>query len=153
MIEKEKQNYRTVLFSIIIFFLFGFPVGLIHESGHSIPCIMEGYSPRIWIDGSGFHTDCSSKPSNDLLYSALGPIFGLGVVAVPALFSKIRKRRAIMIALTVWMVDQAIKIPIEIANLKLEQYAIPLLVLQVATLIALVLLFGIRRKAGSGTLG
>lgn len=106
------KNRLLIISTITILVLF-FPIGLIHELGHVLVCVNNGYDYTLTLGDLALITHCSDTPQPIKLYFALGGIFGLAASAILFMVPIIRKNNGIFIGVCVTAFDHFLKIIFE----------------------------------------
>ncbi len=108
-----QYDKRVVGFSLLLYFVVGSEVSLIHHLGHSLVCASDGFKFDIQFNPFGGFSTCYGIPHNFLLYSILGPAFGGMISGAPLSIPKLRRKRVWLIVLLALFANEAQKIPIE----------------------------------------
>lgn len=106
--EIWNRNKLLIVSAITILVLF-FPTGFVHELGHILVCISNGYDYVFSIDNLALNVRCSASPQPMLLYFALGGIFGMIASVSLFLSKKIRSNPGIFIGVSVTAFDHFLK--------------------------------------------
>ncbi len=113
MIRLSQYDKKMVGIAILLYFVAGSEVSLIHHLGHSLVCASYGFKFDIQFNPFGGFSTCYGSPGNFLLYTVLGPAFGAMVTGIPLLIPKIRRKKLWLIVLLALFANEAQKIPIE----------------------------------------
>jgi hypothetical protein len=111
----QQFDRRTVGFSLLLYFVAGAELSVIHHMGHNLVCASEGYKFNIWVNPFGGYSTCYGVPENHLLYVTLGPAFGAMAAGVPLLVPRVRRSRVWKIVLVSVLANEALKVPAEMA--------------------------------------
>ncbi|MEM2785132.1 MAG: hypothetical protein QXW37_04450 [Candidatus Nitrosotenuis sp.] len=96
---------KIVWNAIIIIGILFFPTAFIHESGHILVCISNGFDYTFNIEDLAFNVHCSDSPQPIELYWALGGIFGT-IASLSLLASKwVRTNKGVYIGVVVTAFD------------------------------------------------
>jgi hypothetical protein len=109
-------NRNVIRWSVVLYIVLLVPFTLLHEAGHVLVCSASGFDYSLWIDGTGGHTVCSGRPSNSVLYGAMGGMFGLlGSMAMIGCWAATKRTRqsAVLIVGLAYAVDQSAKLILE----------------------------------------
>jgi hypothetical protein len=99
--EQDKIVWVTIATIGILFF----PIGFIHEVGHILVCVSNGFDYTFNIGDLAFNIHCSDSPQPIELYWALGGIFGM-IVSLSLLASKwVRTNKGVFIGVVVTAFD------------------------------------------------
>lgn len=90
---------KTVAVAFAVLIILAIPASLLHEFGHIIICITDGYSYTLIIQITYAAVTCQGTLSNLILYWALGGTLAAAVVAIPLAFRTVRANEGITIAL------------------------------------------------------
>ena len=109
-----KLNRKVVLWSVFLYLVLGFPISLLHETGHVYICAAGGFDYSIWLDARGGHMECSGNPGDSPAENAVGGLFGLaGSAAIVAVWRFAKRHYAILAVGLAYAVDQAAKVILE----------------------------------------
>src|SRR5437868_4165839 len=109
-----KLSRNIIIWSVVLYFALSIPVSLFHELGHVIVCAAHGYDYTISVDARGGHSICYGSPRNNLMYNAMGGVFGtIASAAVVAVWTFGKRHYAILAVGLAYMVDQFAKIILE----------------------------------------
>ena len=102
------KNRLLIVSTVTIIILF-FPTGFVHELGHILVCVSNGYDYAFSIGDLALNVHCSNTPQLILLYFALGGIFGMIASVSLFLSKKIRTNPGIFIGVSVTAFDHFLK--------------------------------------------
>ena len=102
------KNRLLILSSLVILILF-FPTGFVHELGHILVCVSNGYDYTLTVGNLALNVHCSSSPQPLLLYFALGGIFGMIASLSLFLSKRVRSNNAIFIGVSIVAFDHFLK--------------------------------------------
>lgn len=112
--DKNITFSRVAILSLIAYFPLGYIVGTIHELGHHLICVSEGYESRIYFDLQGGHQLCRKAPSNMFVYNAIGGVYGLiASGSIIGIWLVKRKYLYLLVGGIVWAIDSSSKIVLE----------------------------------------
>ncbi|MFN3653774.1 MAG: hypothetical protein ACK4TO_00410 [Candidatus Nitrosotenuis sp.] len=101
-IWKEDKIVWSAIMTIGILF---FPTGFIHEAGHILVCVSNGFDYTFNIGDLVFNVYCSDSPQPIELYWALGGVFGM-IGSLSLLTSKwVRANKGVFIGVVVTAFD------------------------------------------------
>lgn len=100
---------KLVYTSLITIFVLFFPIGFVHESGHILVCISNGYDYTFTLEDLAMNIFCSDTPQPILLYFALGGIFGFIASMMLFLLKIVRTNKGIFIGVSVTAFDHFLK--------------------------------------------
>ena len=105
---------RMILFSVALYIGIGFPISLLHETGHVYVCATNGFDYRVWVDFTGGHMLCFGRLEQNFVYNAMGGLFGLaGSAALVIAWFFAKKHYALLAVGLAYAVDQGAKIFLE----------------------------------------
>lgn len=104
---------RVILFSVALYIGLGFPISLLHETGHVYVCASNGFDYRVWIDFTGGHMLCFGQLDDNFVYNAMGGLFGLAGSAALIIAYFAKKHYALLAVGLAYAVDQGAKIFLE----------------------------------------
>lgn len=104
---------RIILFSVALYIALGFPVSLLHETGHVYICTADGYGYRVWVDFTGGHMLCFGLIEDNFVYNAMGGLFGLAGSAALVISYFATRHFALLAVGLAYAVDQGAKIILE----------------------------------------
>ena len=114
VLQSVKFSRKVVLWSVFLYLVLGFPISLLHESGHVYVCAASGFDYRIWLDARGGHMACFGNPGDGPAENARGGVFGLaGSAAIVAFWRFVKRHYAILAVGLAYAVDQAAKVILE----------------------------------------
>jgi len=109
-----KLSRNIIIWSVVLYFALSIPVSLFHEMGHVLVCAAHGYNYAVSVDARGGHSICYGSPRNNLIYNAMGGVFGMIASAVIiAVWAFGKRHYAILAVGLAYMVDQFAKIILE----------------------------------------
>ena len=150
------KNRLLIVSAVTIMILF-FPTGFVHELGHILVCVSNGYDYTFSIGDLALNVSCSDTPQPILLYFAFGGIFGM-VASVSLFLSKrIRTNPGIFVGVSVTAFDHFLKSIFEtfthsayLSNWSLSVY---MSVITAFLMISLLVFFSMReKKSNSGVI-
>lgn len=103
--EKNKIILTSVATITPLFFLTGF----VHEIGHIVVCVSNGFDYQFYFGQLAMNVQCSDTPQPVLLYFASGGIFGLVSSLMLFLSKRIRKNTGVFIGVAVIAFDHFLK--------------------------------------------
>ena len=103
--NRNKLLFTSMATILILFF----PTGFIHESGHILVCVSNGYDYTFTIEDLALNVFCSDTPQLVLLYFALGGIFGFISSIMLFLLKIVRTNKGIFIGVSVTAFDHFLK--------------------------------------------
>lgn len=83
---------KTGYVSLLVLITFFFPLTYVHELGHVLSCVVDGYSYTIQINIVTATVTCDGTPSNLMFYWASGGLFAMLVALSPLIAWKWAKR-------------------------------------------------------------
>jgi len=105
-IWKKNKLVFVAIFTMVVLF---FPIGLIHELGHILICMGNGFEYTFFMGDLAMNVQCSNTPQPLLLYFALGGIFGLISSLMLFLLPIVRKNKGIFIGVSITGFDHFLK--------------------------------------------
>lgn len=145
----QQFDRRTVALSLLLYFVAGAELSIIHHMGHNLVCAWEGYEFNIWVNPFGGYSTCYGTPENHILYVTLGPAFGAMAAGAPLAVPKIRRSKVWRIVLLALLANEALKIPVEMAvqmPSSVPALHAAMLLFQYGVLATLVLIFARKEK-------
>lgn len=143
------KNRLLILSSLTVVILF-FPTGFVHELGHILVCVSNGYDYTFTVGEFALNVHCSSSPQPLLLYFAMGGIFGMIASLSLFLSKRVRSSNAIFIGASVVAFDHFLKAIFETfthsAYLTNPSFSIYMGMLAVFFMLCLLLFFTKRAK-------
>lgn len=104
---------RMILFSVALYIALGFPISLLHETGHVYVCASNDYGYRVWVDFTGGHMLCFGPLDDSFVYNAMGGLFGLAGSAALVIGYFAARHYALLAVGLAYAVDQGAKIVLE----------------------------------------
>ncbi len=92
---------KIVWFSIITIGVLFIPTGLIHEVGHIVVCVSNGFDYTLYTDSIAFNVQCSNSPRPIELYWAMGGVFGIFASLPLLIIKKVRNEKGILIGIVI----------------------------------------------------
>lgn len=109
-----RLSRRTGLYSLALLLVLSSPFAFLHEMGHAIICVSEGFTFTLFFGLAAFGLECMGEPVNSMLYHMFGGLFAAMVAAIPFVFySKIKRYPFIIIAFLTVLTGHAINAAVE----------------------------------------
>ena len=77
------MDRKIISISILIFFVCIIPLSYVHELGHSLICVMEGYDFEIGLGIDGGRMICHGEVKNQILFRMTGGILAGFIAIIP----------------------------------------------------------------------
>jgi hypothetical protein len=104
-LKKRKTAFTAVIVAGLLFY----PIGLIHEFGHILVCVSNGFNYTLSLQGFNLQTQCSGISQPIELYFSLGGIFGMIGASLLLISKRIRSNRGILIGVSTVIFDNFLK--------------------------------------------
>ena len=103
------KDFKITVIAGVVVSILWIPIPIFHEIGHMLVCRSDGYESTVFFDGIRMIIHCSEPPKNELLYFAVGGVFGVIASVMPLMIDKIRKNDGLLLGFVILGIMEAIK--------------------------------------------